>query len=240
MQKKSVPKRLFYLSLLVNVLLALLIGFALHRLGGWRYAILRLQHQTAGLYHHRAQHFERLDEQNGSIIFLGDSQMAQAEWHEMFGDQPVVLNRGISGDFINGVQERLGEILRHRPLKIFLLIGVNDLIFGNEPAEIEAAYRQTVQKIRTESPDTELFLLPVLPVNNELRRSGTNNNAIDALNTRIRQIARDFALPFIDIATPLKDADGRLAAKFSEDGLHLNGLGYVVWKKEIEAMIKPE
>jgi lysophospholipase L1-like esterase len=233
-------KRLLILSLFLNLLLFAAIGFALHRLGGWRYAWLRLQHQTAGLYHHRVQHFERLDEQTGSIIFLGDSQTEQAEWHELFGDRPAVLNRGVSGDFTRGVLDRLDEVLRHKPLKIFLLIGINDLIFGNDIAEIEVTYRNIVQNIRTQSPDTELFLLSVLPVNNQLRRSGADNQTIEALNARIRQIARDFALPYLDIATPLKDADGQLAAKFSEDGLHLNGLGYAVWKKEIDGMINPD
>lgn len=231
-------KRLLFGSILLNLLLAAIIGFALYRLGGWRYAMLRLQRQTAGIYAHRAQHFERLDERPGCIIFLGDSETQQAEWHELFGDVPVVLNRGISGDNTLGVLERLPEVLRHKPLKIFLLIGVNDLVFGNTIPEIETAYRSIVQKIRADSPNTELYLQSVLPVNNDIRKSGTNNEKILALNARIIQIAHDFALPYLDIATPLKDADGNLSPKFSEDGLHLNGLGYAVWKHEIAAWVK--
>ncbi len=233
-------KRLFYASLIVNLLFASAMGFALYRLGGWRYAMLRLQHQTAGVYAHRAQHFERLDEKPGCIIFLGDSQTQQAEWHELFGDQPVVLNRGISGDNTEGVLERLPEVIRHKPLKIFLLIGVNDLVFGNKMADIEMVYRAIVQKIRTESPDSELYLQSVLPVNNDIRKSGTTNKRVLELNTRIIQIAHDFALPYLDIAIPLKDADGNLAEKFTEDGLHLNGIGYGVWKHEIQKMVKGE
>lgn len=231
-------KRALYISFFFNVLLGASIAFALYRLGGWRYAMLRLQRQTAGVYAHRAQHFERLDERNGCIVFLGDSQIQQAEWHELFGDQPVVLNRGISGDNTEGLLERLPEVLRHKPLKIFLLIGVNDLIFRNKVSDIEKVYRQIVQKIRAESPDTELYLISVLPVNNDLRKTGTTNEQVLALNARIVQIAHDFALPYLDIATPLKDADGNLAAKFSEDGLHLNGLGYAVWKHEIEQYVR--
>ncbi|MDO8971048.1 MAG: GDSL-type esterase/lipase family protein, partial [Saprospiraceae bacterium] len=126
---------------------------------------------------------------------------------------------------------------RHKPKKVFLLIGVNDLVFGNSVSEIETVYREIVQKIRTASPDTELFLQSLLPVNNDSKKTGTNNEKILELNTRIIQIARDFSVPYLDIATPLKDADGNLGAKFSEDGMHLNGLGYLVWKKEIEARV---
>jgi lysophospholipase L1-like esterase len=230
-------KRLLYISLSFNLLGLGLAGFAIHRLGGWKYAMLRLQHQITGLYHHRAQHFEHLDESPGAIIFLGDSQTEQAEWHELFPNSSHVLNRGISGDYTEGLLERLPEVLRHKPLKIFLLIGVNDLAFNNDLPEIETVYRNIVQKIRTESPNTELYLQSLLPVNNEVRHTGVQNKKILDLNTRVQKIAREFALPYLDIASPLKDADGNLAAKFTEDGLHINGLGYVVWKKQIEAFV---
>lgn len=212
-------------------------GYAIYRLGGWNYTLHRLQHPQAGVYQHRIQHFERLDEKPGAIVFLGDSQTAQAEWHELFGDSPAVLNRGVSGDHTAGMLERLPEVLRHKPSKIFLLIGVNDLILGTELPEIEESYRNIVQKIRTEAPQTELFLQSVLPVNNQIRRSGTSNEQVMALNARIAAIAREYALPYLDIAEGLKDADSNLSAKFTADGLHLNGLGYVVWKQELKTLI---
>ncbi|HLP94690.1 MAG TPA: GDSL-type esterase/lipase family protein [Saprospiraceae bacterium] len=226
-----------YTSLLINVLGISLALFAVHRLGGWKYTWLKLQRQTAGQYQHRVQHFENLDEKPGAIIFLGDSQTEQAEWHEFFGDHPIVLNRGISGDFAQGVLDRLPEVLRHKPAKIFLLIGVNDLVFGNSLQDIEAVYGQIVAKIRTTSPQTELYLQSLLPVNNHLRKTGANNARIAALNQRIIAIAHAYALPFVDIGTPMKDAEGNLSERFSEDGLHLNGLGYQVWKNEIKQFI---
>ena len=227
-------KRLLKVSLLVHLLTAAAIGYAIHRLGGCAYTLSRLRNSTTGVYQHRIQHFERLDEQPGSIIFLGDSQVAQAEWHELFAQKVAVLKRGTAAECTLGVMGRLPEILRHKPLKIFLLVGVNDLIFGQKPADIARVYRRIVQKIRTESPDSELYLQWVLPVNNALRNTGTTNAEITVLNAQIAQIARDFALPFVDLATPLQDADGNLAVKFSQDGLHLNGAGYAVWKKAIQ------
>jgi len=230
-------KKLLYALLLLIGLLLGAAGFAIYRLGGWNYTLHRLQHPNTGIYQHRTQHFERLNEQPGAVIFLGDSQTAQAEWHELFGDNPPVLNRGVSGDFTEGVLRRLPEVLRHKPLKIFLLVGTNDLIQGTELSKIEDTYRLIVQQIRMESPDTELFLQSLLPVNNKIRRSGTHNENVMALNARIAQIARLYAIPYLDIAEALKDADGNLAAKFTEDGLHLNGLGYAVWKQELKKLL---
>ena len=226
-------KRILYISLIVNLLLLGAITWSVQKLGGFDYTWHRLQHREWGVYGHRVQHFAKLPERPGSIIFLGDSQVEQAEWHEVFGDNPMVLNRGIAGDYCAGVMARMDEVLRHKPLKIFLLVGVNDLFFGKKIPEIEAEYRAIVQRTRTASPDTELYLLSVLPVNNKVRDIGLEHKAVQALNERIRQIAKDFALPYLDINTPLTDADGNLAAKFTDDGLHVNGLGYVVMKHEI-------
>lgn len=231
-------KRLLYASLFFNLLLLAGGLLALYRLGGWRYALLKLQRDTAGLYLHRKDQLERLPEQNGAIVFLGDSQVAGAEWHEWFGDQPAILNRGISGDYTAAVTARLPETLRHKPSKLFLWVGVNDLIFGKKPPEIAPAYNELVQTIRSKSPDTELYLLSLPPVNNDLRRSGADNPRIMALNETIRQIADRYAVPFINLYDPLSDANGKLAEKFSEDGLHLNGLGYQVVKNELATYVK--
>jgi lysophospholipase L1-like esterase len=230
-------KRLLLTSVLINLLLLGAITWAVQKLGGFGYTWHRLSHREWGVYGHRVQHFSKLPERSGSIVFLGDSQLEQAEWHEVFGDSPPVLNRGISGEYTAGVLERLPEILRHKPLKIFLLVGVNDLFFGKTIAEVETDYRAIVQRIRSESSETELYLLSLFPVNNAVRDIGMQNTSIQALNTRIRQIAQDFALQYIDLYTPLTDADGNLAAKFTDDGLHINGLGYVVLKNELSLLM---
>jgi lysophospholipase L1-like esterase len=226
-------RRALFISLIFNVL-AIAAGFwAVQKMGGWGYAWLRLRQADAGLYLHRKEHFERLPDRPGCVVFLGDSQMAQAEWHEALGDLPPVLNRGIAGDHVAGVLARLPEVLRHRPAKIFLLVGINDLMFGKPMADIEADYRAIVQKIRSESPNSALFLLSVLPLNDEVRAWPTSNAQVAELNGRIQGIARAFALPYLDVGTPLTDADGRLSAKCTQDGLHLNGLGYAVLAKQL-------
>ncbi len=230
-------KRALFISLFINLLLLGAIAWAVQKLGGFGYTWLRLSQREWGVYEHRVQHFSKLPERLGSIVFLGDSQVEQAEWHEIFGDNPMVLNRGISGDYTAGVLDRMSEILRHKPQKIFLLVGVNDLFFGKTIAEIETDYRAIVQRTRAESPETELYLLSLLPVNNEVRNIGVENSAIQAINERIRQIAKDFALQYLDLNIPFTDADGNLAAKFTDDGLHINGLGYVLMKNELSSLV---
>ncbi|HND87124.1 MAG TPA: GDSL-type esterase/lipase family protein [Saprospiraceae bacterium] len=228
-------KRLLFLSILLNVLLLAGMVFSLQRLGGWKYMLTRLGNPMIGQYHHRQELFERLPAQRGAAIMLGDSQIEQCEWGELLsGDSLRVLNRGISGDYVAGVQSRLAEVLRHQPRSIYLLVGVNDLFFQTLPGEVAAQYRELVQRIRRESPNTELVLMTLPPVNNQLRNTRLQNTDIQALNAQIVQIAHDYALRCLDLYPLLTNASGNLSARFSEDGVHLNGAGYAVIKSAMD------
>ncbi len=218
---------------LTTLLLIVAAYLAVQRLGGWRYTFFRIRHGEDGLYQHRKQLFERMPASPGAIIFLGDSQTEQCEWAELMQDSVPILNRGISADHIMGVYGRLDEILRHKPLKIYLLIGVNDLLFGSTPEYLESGYRKIVEKIRRNSPETALILESILPVNNAVKYVGLENEAIQAMNQRIQLIAKDYALSYIDLYPHLLNARGDLSEQFTADGIHLNGAGYAVWKKEI-------
>jgi len=231
-------KRLLIFSLLVNLILVAGLAYMTHRLGGWKYAIYRLRNSEAGVYTHRKSLFNLLPVHPGAVVMLGDSETSLCEWQELLGDSTTVLNRGISGDYMDGIRGRLDEVLRHKPAKIFLLIGVNDLFYGNDPEAIEARYREIVQKIRHDSPETELILQSILPVNRKARSLPASNEEIQAMNLRISQIARDYALPYVDLYQQLTDASGDLSLKFSDDAIHLNGLGYLVWKNALKPYLR--
>lgn len=234
MFKQAGMKRLLIFSLLLNLILLAGLAYMTQRLGGWKYAIYRLRNSEAGVYTHRKSLFEQLPAHPGAVVMLGDSETSLCEWQELLGDSTTVLNRGISGDYSDGVWRRLDEVLRHKPAKIFLLIGINDLFYGNDPEAIEARYREIVQKIRHDSPDSELILQSILPVNRKARSLPASNEDIQAMNLHISQIAKDYALPYVDLYHELTDASGDLSLKFTDDGIHLNGLGYLVWKNTLK------
>lgn len=229
-------KRLLFFSFLLHVLLLAGMVFSLQRLGGWKYMLSRIGNPMIGQYHHRQDLFERLPERRGAVVMLGDSQIEQCEWQELVGsDSLMVLNRGISGDYVAGVQARLAEVLRHQPSRIYLLVGVNDLFFQTPPDEVAVQYRDLVQRIRRESSHTELVLMTLPPANNHLRNTRLRNADIQALNARIAQTAQDYALRCLDLYPLLADASGNLSPRFTEDGVHLNGAGYLVVKAAMKA-----
>ena len=67
--------------------------------------------------------------QQGAIVFLGNSITEQGWWRLLLkrGD---VENRGIGGDCISGMINRVQPIVDGRPKAIFIMGGANDLLFS--------------------------------------------------------------------------------------------------------------
>ena len=102
-------------------------------------------------YYQRATLFEELPVTSSDIIFLGNSITNGAEWAELFKNKHV-KNRGISGDICMGVYDRLDAILKGKPAKIFLLIGINDVSRGTTADTIVSRIEMIVRKIKADSP----------------------------------------------------------------------------------------
>ena len=184
-----------------------------------------------GHYDHRLAYFMSMPDQKQEIVFVGNSITEMGEWQELLPGLPVV-NRGISGDVTYGVLARMDEVIRSRPAKIFLLSGVNDLKRGIPVDTIAKTIGRILRKIRTESPDTKLYLQGVLPVNEGMlaaQYKKVTNTVIAQLNIRFRALAENFGYTWVDIAPAVADENGQLKKENTQDGLHLWPAAYIKW-----------
>jgi lysophospholipase L1-like esterase len=191
-------------------------------------------------WHQKETHFRSLPNEADEIIFLGDSITDGCSWSEMFHDLRI-KNRGISADITDGVLDRLDEVIESKPLKIFLMIGVNDLARGKTVEYIVRNIERILDAIQKESPQTEIYLQSLLPVNPVfgLAKNHTNKTAeIIAINTDLKKIAKDRKLIFVDLHSLLKTESNLLDPEYTNDGLHLTGKGYLVWKSAVEKYIR--
>jgi len=117
------------------------------------------------------------------------------------------------------------------------MIGVNDLLF-NPPTYILENYQKIVAQVIAESSDTQLYLYSILPVNSDVKNIPIDNQDILTINQGIQQIAKDNQLIYIDLNPKFSNKDGALFAKFTSDGIHLNGDAYLLWKSEIEQYLE--
>lgn len=98
-------------------------------------------------YYQRASQFEILPIVEEDIVFIENSITDYCVWAELFRN-PNIKNRGISGDVAEGVLNRLSPIIKGKPKKIFLMVGINDMIKEQSPETIAAIIDKMVEKIQ--------------------------------------------------------------------------------------------
>ena len=213
------------LSVLVVVVLLVIVGKRLFR----------------KLFTEKSLDFPILDEfaEPGGILFLGDSLTDFYPVQEFFR-RPDVYNRGIAGDTTEDVIRRLDEAVDLAPDKVFVQIGVNDLIGrGRKVKPEELALRIVV--IGESFFSREQYVLSLYPVNRKktllsgLICRGATNARIQAVNRVLAQRCEESGLIFLDLYSHLADQNGNLKAEYTVEGLHLNVQGY----REITRVLAP-
>lgn len=191
-------------------------------------------------YDRKVSLFELLPIGNDDIVFVGNSITDGGEMNELLG-MSNIKNRGISSDVIDGVSKRISQVMSGKPKKVFLLIGINDISHNLNVSQLSAKYEKLVKKMRELSPYTEIYLQSVMPVNNDFKRYKSllgKEKTIVAFNKEISRIAAENGCIYIDLTKTLSDANtGKLKRVFTNDGLHLTGLGYKAWMEAIKPYV---
>lgn len=191
-------------------------------------------------YYQRASLFEQLPVASDDIVFIGNSITDGGEWTELFQDGKV-KNRGISGDICMGVYDRLEPILKGKPAKIFLLIGINDVSRGTPADTIVSHIDKIAQRIGEECPETELYLQSILPVTDHYNMFGGHTSRwemIPYINSEIQTLCKEKGLTYIDLFSHFVDpATGKMNPAYTNDGLHLLGNAYVRWVEIVKPYV---
>ena len=194
---------------------------------------IRAQGVYSTYYYQRASLFELLPVGPEDIVFIGNSITDGCEWNELF-DNPHVKNRGVNGDTTMGVHDRLDAILPGHPAKIFLMIGINDLARGIAAQTVVENTRRILGRIRTESPSTRIYVQSLLPVSDAyglFAGHAARWKDIPGINEALQEMAAEFGAVYVDLFSRFVDAEtGKMDTAYSNDGLHLLGKGYLLWR----------
>ena len=178
----------------------------------------------------RVQQFRNYPDSKKDIIFLGNSITAGVDWNELLQNVNV-RNRGISGDITFGLLNRLDEVTKGKPARIFILIGINDISRNIPDSVILMNYQRMIDRIQLESPSTKIFLQTILPVNNDfpVKAQFNKDEHILYVNQELKKLAEKEKVRVIDLYKEFLGADNKLDKKYTYDGLHLNAEGYKHW-----------
>ena len=122
------------------------------------------------------------------------------------------------------------------------MIGVNDISHDLSVDSIVDSIDKIVRKIRKETPNTQLYVQSLLPTNDDFGRykkvMGKQQVILD-INERLKSAASGNGYTYIDLYSHfVMPGTQKMNPDFTNDGLHLLGPAYLVWKEVLLPYMK--
>lgn len=202
--------------------------------------------KTAGTYpNNKLSLYNQLPIHSTDIIFLGDSNLDYGEWHELMGTK-TAKNRSINGADTHTILGRLEYIIQGKPRHVVLLCGINNFQKKIPLQRSINEYKKIVDEILSKSKNTNIWLMPIFPINKKLYRQWIvpdhpginipNQKMVESMNTAIASLQNHPQVHFCDMPNLLNEK-GELSNKYTFDGLHLNGLGLIKIAETLKSLL---
>jgi lysophospholipase L1-like esterase len=173
----------------------------------------------------------------GGVVFVGSSSIRMWDGLEQAFQKVPVVKRGFGGSRLSDCAAHVDRlVVRYQPRQVIVYAGDNDLAEGATPAEVTASFRQLVQRVHAELPETRITFVSIKP--SPLRAHLLQD--VREANRRILEVARATPnLDYVDVFTPMLGADGAPRADlYGADALHMNEAGYALWRELISARLR--
>ncbi len=168
-------------------------------------------------------------------VFLGNSRfisfknygLAKNVYSVVGLNVDTVFTKSVSGSDVTVINELNGKNYE----KVILMFGDNECGWPNQNVFIER-YSRVIAAVRERIPDAQIYLHSILPVSAQASTKSEfscNNETINALNIKIKQLAADEGVEFIEQPACLKGVDGALLPEAASDGIHLNKKYSEIW-----------
>ncbi len=168
----------------------------------------------------------------GALLSVGSSTIRM--WHPTIRADlsgATVVARGFGGSTMLDLLYYANRIVvPYEPSAILLYEGDNDVAEGASPEEIRLLFDAFVEIVHASSPETRIYVFSIKP---SVARWGFWPRMREANRLLREACGEDPRLAYVDTAERMLDEAGLPNPElFLEDGLHLNGSGYAIWKEE--------
>lgn len=116
--------------------------------------------------------------------------------------------------------------------KVYLMLGMNDIgLYGVDDSV--TSMQTLVERILEKSPDARIYIQSVTPMIAATEGKNLNNTTITAFNEKMVELCREKGWYFVDVASVMKDENGKLIASYCSDpndgGIHFTDAGCKAW-----------
>lgn len=190
-----------------------------------------------GEVENRAREIDAIGWEKGSVVFTGSSSIRMWKNLEEYFPEIPIINSGFGGSQASDLIYHLKTtVLRYEPSKVFIYEGDNDIVAGKEASEIMEHLDEIVKKIQSNGTETIVYLVAAKP--SPSRWSYKTSYMV--LNDLMRQYATTHdKVYFVNIWDIMLDETGKPRIDlFLEDELHMNEMGYELWRKIFKPFLK--
>lgn len=115
--------------------------------------------------------------------------------------------------------------------KIYIMVGINELGTGT-PDIFYDQYKSVIDDIHALQPDALIFIQAIMHVTSEKSNTDPiyNNANIDVRNDKIKTLADNQTIFYLDLNTALDDTTGGLNPDYTFDSVHLKASQYILWE----------
>lgn len=171
-------------------------------------------------------------------LFIGDSRTVGLMEYSQINEADYFCNVGMSVFNVyestlsvpNVGKVSLIELLEKQDYdKIYIMLGINEMGYSYD--QILEKYSAFIDFIQAKEPEADLFIQANLHVTSKRSHSDQtfNNDAINQLNTALKQLADQKNLYYLDVNPLFDDENGNLSSEMSADNTHLYAKYYQVW-----------
>lgn len=233
-------RRLLLLSVLLNLLLLTFAGWQIQKRGGLGMVQQKVMHWISPQwgprwYASRVEDYRSQPVQAGDVVFAGDSLVDGADWSALLG-RPV-RNRGIGGEDLQQLSNRMVDLLAGPPHALLLQVGANDVdaMLDRGPGDFIDRYAKLVDDIHAFAPQTRVLVNSLLPLGAEHHGAFVSNRLMQELNAQLQQMCIERSCEFIDAWSAMAGNDDALFPEMTIDSAHLSAEGLQAWA----AVIRP-
>jgi len=158
------------------------------------------------------------------LLFLGDSLVEFYNWQTRFPAH-TVINAGRAGETVAGLLANLPRLLRRcpNPERVLIMIGTNNLL--REDYAFLPDYEKILAALVATLPPERITITSLPPI----QAAHLAPSAVPRLNQGLRQLSQQRKIAFLDLFAVFNTEAQPVAACFTDDGVHLSGLGYTIW-----------
>jgi lysophospholipase L1-like esterase len=172
---------------------------------------------------------------SNDIVLAGDSHIQFYDSQEYLKDYKIV-NRGIMGDNSAGLLNRFDELIKGRPKKLFIEIGLNDIRHKISQDSVLKNISLMFAKAKHDSPSTIVYMISIFP-SSSMRNNFDPEYVIPVVNQKIKSLCSSSGITYIDVYTALSDKGSLNKIYDCGDRIHLNAEGFSVFTKILKGYL---